>query len=379
MAYYDLIIVGAGPAGATLAWALQQTGKRILLLDRHHFPRPKSCAGWLTPTVLDSLDIVPEHYRQGRVLQPIRGFRMGLMGQHPVANDHGRVISYGIRRCEFDAYLLDRVRVDRELGTAIKDIRYQHGNWTINQRWEAPLLIGAGGHFCPVATHIGAGPGRHETVVAAREVEFEMPPEEASACAVAADQPELWFCRDLKGYAWAFRKGNFLNIGLGREDHRKLSRHLNRFVAMMQAEGRIPRQLPGRFKGHAYLLYEHAQRPLLDDGVMLIGDAAGLAFTQSGEGIRPAVESALIAAQVIRNANDLSARSLQPYGEAIARRFGTRGLKSEGSLQIPDWVKLPLAASLMKSHWFTRRILTERWFLQQQATPLVHDFEAEAG
>lgn len=379
MAYYDLIIVGAGPAGTTLAWALQQTGRRILLLDSQHFPRPKSCAGWLTPTVLDSLHIDPEHYRQGRVLQPIRGFRMGLMGQNPVANDHGKVISYGIRRCEFDSYLLDRVRVERELGTAIKDIRYQHGNWVINQRWEAPLLIGAGGHFCPVATHIGAGPGRHETVVAAREVEFALTPEQASACTVAPEQPELWFCRDLKGYAWAFRKGNFLNIGLGREDHRKLSRHLSRFVSAMQSDGRIPDTLPGRFKGHAYLLYGHAQRPLLDDGIMLIGDAAGLAFTQSGEGIRPAVESALIAAQVIRNTDDLSARSLQPYGEAIARRFGTRGLNADGGLQLPDWVKLPLAASLMKSHWFTRRILTERWFLQQQAAPLAHDLAPEVG
>ncbi len=370
MAYYDLIIVGAGPAGSTLAWSLQDSGKRILLIDQKHFPRPKSCAGWVTPSVLDSLKIDPDVYAEGRILQPIEGFRIGMMGRSALENDHGGIVSYGIRRCEFDHFLLDRVTADTQLGTAIKDIRHDHGNWILNQRWETPLLVGAGGHFCPVATHIGAGPGRHETVVAAREVEFELTPEQAAACEVKGDRPELWFCRDLKGYAWVIRKDNFLNIGLGREDHRKLTRHLNRFVSAMQLEGRIPRDLPGRFKGHAYLLYDHAQRPLLDDGVMLVGDAAGLAFNQSGEGIRPAIESALLAANVIRNAADLSARSLQPYGEAIAHRFGTRALKSESSLQVPDWVKMPLAASLMRSHWFTRKILTERWFLHQQVPPL---------
>ena len=52
--------------------------------------------------------------------------------------------------------------------------------------------------------------------------------------------------------------------------------------------------LPERFQGHAYQLYERAAPTLADDGVLLVGDAAGLAYPQSGEGIRPAVESAII-------------------------------------------------------------------------------------
>lgn len=42
-----------------------------------------------------------------------------------------------------------------------------------------------------------------------------MSPAQARACQARGDTPELWFCRDLKGYAWIFRKGNYLNIGLG--------------------------------------------------------------------------------------------------------------------------------------------------------------------
>jgi len=123
-------------------------------------------------------------------------------------------------------------------------------------------------------------------------------------------------------------------------------------------------------KGHAYLLYAHANRPLVDDGVLLIGDAAGLAYTQSGEGIRPAIESALMAAKVIQEAPDYSAISLQSYGEQIATRFGNRASEQEYGFDLPEWLKQPIASTLMRSHWFTRKVVTEKWFLHQQVPPL---------
>ncbi|MCW9009033.1 NAD(P)/FAD-dependent oxidoreductase [Marinobacter sp.] len=370
MEYYDIIIVGAGPAGSTLARALEDSGKRVLIIDKQAFPRDKTCAGWVTPAVMASLDIDPGKYSVGRTLQPIRRFRIGMMGQSAVENDHGDIVSYGIRRCEFDDYLLDRAECEKQLATAVKSINRNNGNWVINDQWQAPLLVGAGGHFCPVARLLGDGPGKHETVVAAKEVEFEMTPEQARACEARGDTPELWFCRDLKGYAWVFRKGSYLNIGLGREDNHRLSDHLEAFVEEMKQSGRIPSDLPGRFKGHAYLLYAHANRPLVDDGVLLIGDAAGLAYTQSGEGIRPAIESALMAANVIKSATDYSALSLQSYGERIAERFGTRATDQEPGFEVPDWLKQPIASTLMRSHWFTRKVVTEKWFLHQEVPPL---------
>ncbi|MGQ7299300.1 NAD(P)/FAD-dependent oxidoreductase [Marinobacter nauticus] len=370
MEYYDIIIVGAGPAGSTLARALEDSGKRVLIIDKQAFPRDKTCAGWVTPAVMASLDIDPGKYSVGRTLQPIRRFRIGMMGQSAVENDHGDIVSYGIRRCEFDDYLLDRAECEKQLATAVKSINRNNGNWVINDQWQAPLLVGAGGHFCPVARLLGDGPGKHETVVAAKEVEFEMTPEQARACEARGDTPELWFCRDLKGYAWVFRKGSYLNIGLGREDNHRLSDHLEAFVEEMKQSGRIPSDLPGRFKGHAYLLYAHANRPLVDDGVLLIGDAAGLAYTQSGEGIRPAIESALMASKVIKSATDYSALSLQSYGERIAERFGTRATDQEPGFEVPDWLKQPIASTLMRSHWFTRKVVTEKWFLHQEVPPL---------
>lgn len=368
MDHYDLIIVGAGPAGSTLARALQDSGKRILLMDKQDFPRDKTCAGWVTPAVLDSLDIDPEDYRKERILQPIRRFRIGIMGQAPVENGYDEVVSYGIRRCEFDTYLLNRARVPKQLSTTVKTIHRSGDHWVINDTWSTPLLVGAGGHFCPVARLLGEGPGRHETVVAAKETEFAMTPDQANRCQVRADTPELWFCRDLKGYGWIFRKGDYLNIGLGREDSHRLSEHLQSFVDDMVARQRVPADLPGRFHGHAYLLYGHAQRPLTGDGVLLIGDAAGLAYTRSGEGIRPAIESALLAARVIDRAPDYSVHALDGYREALEEHFGKRTGSAE--LRVPDWIKIPLARTLMRSPWFTRSVVTDQWFLHRDTPPL---------
>lgn len=358
----DLIVVGGGPAGATLAGALRSQGWDVLLIDKAEFPRDKTCAGWVTPAVLETLRVDPADYARGRVLQPIHGFRIGLMGQPACENHHGDApISYGIRRCEFDHYVLARSGVQTALGEKVRELVRENGHWLVNGQYRAPWLVGAGGHFCPVAAQLGEGPGSHELAVTAKEVEFEMSPAQQAQCAARGDTPELWFCRDLKGYAWVFRKGAYLNIGLGREDNHQLGEHLDAFVADMQATGRIPAELPSRYKGHAYLLYGHARRPLAGPGCLLIGDAAGLAYTQSGEGIRPAIESALIAARLLARHQDAPEQVPQAYDAAVRARFGRRG--DRPGRPLPGWLKALAAPGLMRSQWFTRRVVTEKWFL----------------
>jgi len=363
---YDAIIIGGGPAGSTAGRALRAGGWRVLLLDKAEFPRDKTCAGWVTPEVFDALQVDRADYARGRVLQPIQGFRIGLMGEPACENRHGdEPVSYGIRRCEFDHYLLQHSGVETALGEQAREMVREGGHWHVNERYRAPWLLGAGGHFCPVATHLGDGPGGHELAVTAKEIEFRMSPADAAACKVRGEVPELWFCRDLKGYGWVFRKGDYLNIGLGREDHHRLAEHLHDFVAAMQSAGRVPAELPARFKGHAYLLYGHARRPLAGPGCLLIGDAAGLAYTQSGEGIRPAVDSALLAARaLLRHEAQTSGADEAAAGEyerALRTHFGRRGDQPQRA--VPEWLKHALAPTLMRNRWFTRRVVTERWFL----------------
>jgi flavin-dependent dehydrogenase len=339
-------------------------------MDKANFPRDKTCAGWITPAVIELLDLDVPDYRQHHVFQPVTGFRTGLMGGPVIDTRHDHAVSYGIRRCEFDHYLLRRSAARLRQGEALERLERQRDGWLVNNSLKSPLIIGAGGHFCPVARFLGAAPGRSELAVTAQESEFALDPSWQPPHPGEAGVPELYFCRDLKGYGWYMRKDGYLNIGLGREGEPGLARQVAAFCAFLQEAGRIPAGLRPRFQGHAYLLYQHTRRTLMADGVLLIGDAAGLAATQSGEGIRPAIESGLLAAATILQANGRTSRAaLEPYRDRLYARFGPRPVR-ERTTWLPAAARNRLAGALLGSHWFVRNVLLERWFLRAHEPPL---------
>jgi geranylgeranyl reductase family protein len=369
----DAVIVGGGPAGSTLARALSAAGAAVAVLDKRVFPRDKTCAGWITPAVVESLGLDLDEYRLGRVLQPIHGFSVARMGGTPLRNEHGAApASYAIRRCEFDHYLLERSGAELRTGTAIQSLEREGDAWVVNGTLKTPLLVGAGGHFCPVARALGADLGRGESAVGAQEFEVRMSAEQASRSPVRGDTPLLYFCPDLTGYAWVVRKGDWLNVGIGRRDPHRLGEQFERFLAAMVRDGVLDEHIAGaRAKGHAYLLYPLARRPLVADGALLIGDAAGLAYPESGEGIRTAVESALLAAAAIQACNrDYSRRGLSPYARSIEHRYGARTRQEGQNAALPGRMKQLAAALLMRSRWFTREIVTRRWFLHEHVAAL---------
>ncbi|HUG38802.1 MAG TPA: NAD(P)/FAD-dependent oxidoreductase [Candidatus Limnocylindrales bacterium] len=363
----DVLVVGGGPAGSSCAWALRRKGLDVRVLDRARFPRHKVCAGWITPGLVDALELDLDDYGRGRTLQPIRGFRTGVIGGRDVETSYARPVSYGILRSEFDAYLLRRSAAPVTEGTGVTRLRREGGEWVLNETFRAPLLVGAGGHFCPVARRLGArraGDG----VVAAQEVEFRMDARQRGHCAVAPEVPELYFCADLKGYGWVFRKDDVLNVGFGRADAQEFPRQARAFAEYLAARGRVPAGVPPRWLGHAYLLYDAARPRLVDDGVLLVGDAAGLAYAQSGEGIRPAVESGLMAAAAIEAAaGDYGRERLGAYRERLLERFGP---SRRWSVPVPAGLLAALGRRLLATRWFTRRVVIEDWFLHARQPPL---------
>jgi flavin-dependent dehydrogenase len=360
----DVLIVGGGPAGSTCAWQLVKSGYDVLVIDKQVFPRDKVCAGWVTPAVLESLQLDALEYAQGRVLQPIRGFCTGVIGEAAGETHYGRAVSYGILRREFDDYLLCRSGARLRLGEPLVSMRREGGAWLVNDMIRTRMVIGAGGHFCPVARMMAGNSRRGETIVAAQEIEFCLPVAERGSCRIRQDVVEFYFCPDFKGYGWCFAKGDFVNIGLGREDSHGLSGHVSQFRDWLQQRGAIPHDLPGKFNGHAYLLYPKSLRECVDDGVLLIGDAAGLAYPRSGEGIRPAVESDLLAARVIaESAGDYRRARLAPYIEHLTQRFGARDARQDFAPWLPQGLRQSLAARLLASEWFARHVVIDRWFL----------------
>ena len=364
----DVLIVGGGPAGSSLAWKLSKRGLDVLILDKNNFPRDKVCAGWITPATLDLLHIDREEYPRDNVLQHFSGFKTSMLGGAEVLTRYDSTVSYGIRRREFDHYLLGRSGARLRPGEPLRSMRRKNGHWIVNDNLKAPLVIGAGGHFCPVSRFTREGRERNEPAVIAQEVEFEMDGSQQRDCRVLGDTPELYFCEDLKGYGWCIRKGNFLNIGLGREDNHSVPEHVRAFFGYLRDKKRVPANTPMDFRGHAYMLYKGASQNVVDDGVMLIGDAAGLACPKSGEGIRPAVESALMAADVVLSAaGDYRRDRLLEYPLMLAGRFG-EGDTVPGLL--PQSFRRFMGRRLMENSWFARHVVLDRWFLNVHQPPL---------
>ncbi len=235
------------------------------------------------------------------------------------------------------------------------------------------MLVAAGGHFCPVARLLGmAVPGR-EPVVAAEECEIELRPSEQAGSAIDPQVPEIYFCDDLAGYGWCIRKGALLNVGLGRAGGGHLPEHVRGFCQFLKQQGRIADERPAKFQGHVYQLYGHSTRPLLADGVLWIGDAAGLAATQSGEGIGPAIESGLLAASVIAGAGgDYRRERLEPYRRRIEGRFGRRR-RRPAAVGAPSALRLLLGRRFLASRWFVRRVVLNQWFLHGGQAALEQD------
>ena len=359
----DVLIVGGGPAGSCCARRLRRHGLDAIVMDQSAFPRDKVCAGWITPQVLEDIDLDVEDYRKGRTFQPIVGFKTGVIGfDADLETRYEQPVSFGIRRCEFDHYLLERSGCRLKLGTRVSSIRRDGTAWVINDAVRAGMVVGAGGHFCPVARYLNPTL-RGAPIVVAQETEFAIDPGDAASWQGVQGTPELYFCRELNGYGWYFRKEQFVNIGFGLLNGRSLPKATDEFVAFLHSRRRIP-EMSWRWRGHAYLVSEAPRRRVVDAGVVLIGDAAGIAYPQSGEGIRPAIESGLLAASVIAGAcGRYSAERLASYEHRVRERFGGARHRPVLPKSIVERVGSRLLPRLLGNPWFTRHMVLDRWFL----------------
>ena len=298
---FEVIVVGGGPGGSTTAWRLARAGLRVLVLDAAIFPRVKICAGWVTPEALGDLEIDPEKYPL--TIKPFEACILEFEGaRHETA--WSSAASFGIIRREFDHYLLERAAAagaDVRWGIRVTSVEQRPDAVAVTTergRFEAPLIVGAGGHRCPVAHALGEISEREE-VVAAQESETRLSPEWVGRLGGFMRAPELYVEPDLRGYGWYFPKQDFLNIGIGctGASDGSLPRRRDALVAALRANGRLPAAMPIEpFKGHAYVVRRRAPRRLAGPRFMLVGDAAGLARDLSGEGIGPAIRSGLLAA-----------------------------------------------------------------------------------
>jgi flavin-dependent dehydrogenase len=305
----DALIVGGGPAGSTCAWALKKAGIESLVLDAQDFPRTKLCAGWITPSVVRLLEL-ESSYPHG--LLTFRSMPLEYHGRTATRRFTLRSVQHSIRRYEFDHWLLQRsgARFERH---EVREITREQGSYIVDGRFQCTYLVGAGGTHCPVRRAFFADDRSRsrDAQVAALEEEFHYPRRDETC--------RLWFLQNgLAGYSWFVPKGNgWINIGLG-----AFSKHLGhggpslrehwQFFVRGLAERGLVRDHAFQPRGHTY--YVRAAEPhVRRDNCLLVGDSAGLATRDLGEGIGPAVESGLLAAQAIATGKPYAIGNMTKY------------------------------------------------------------------
>ena len=305
MRHHHVIIIGGGPAGAACAWRLIQAGIDCLILDKQSFPRPKTCAGWITPQVLRDLDCNPSEYPYD--LTSFSFLRIYING-FPLIRPGKQ---YAIRRVEFDNWLLERSGAPVIQHDA-KEISKSEKGYMIDGEYSAEYLIGAGGTHCPVYhTFFSKDQPRTGEQIVALEEEFSTDWRDGGC--------RLWFFENgLPGYAWYVPKaGGYLNIGVGgntavlKQSGSNIQDHWDYLVKKLQDLELVSQK---EFQPEGYVYYLRGkQDPSQLGNAILVGDAAGLATLDMGEGIGPAVRSGLLAAESILDKSEYSLAGIPEY------------------------------------------------------------------
>ncbi len=345
----DVLIVGAGPGGSSLAALLAARGLDVLLLDRATFPRDKTCGDGLTPRaipVLDRLGVLPELQAAG--YQRILGAEL-----HPAGGDPWRLTfadhpvglpPYGL---VVPRYELDNLLLENALAKGARFLPGFHATAPVRDE-RSGSVAGVSGELDGKAAvrrarvtvlAVGANIG----LLKGFGLLQKMPPGinairgYYSGVTNLGPYFEFYFEPELSpGYAWVFPLADGrANIGLGvldrgREDGaRNLRKLLNDFVARsLRLQGAAP---TGPTKGFPLRIDFPNLQPG-GNGFALIGEALGLVNPVTGEGIDLALESAELAAPVIALALERGAvtrHSLAPYERALGEHYAGffRGVK----------------------------------------------------
>ena len=340
----DVIVIGAGPAGASAAYHLARAGVDVLMLDRSSFPRDKVCGDFVGPVALVELadmgvTIRPDYQRTNRIV----GASLHLDGQLMVSRNlpaveglppFGRVIP----RFDLDDWICqaavaagarftEGVKVT-EVSTRLDMMVVDATEGDRPVRLRSRLVIGADGSNSKVAKGIrGAPVHKRDRIVAVRAY--------YRGVAGPGDRCDMYFSEDcFPGYYWLFpTSATTANVGLGMvmETTPPSDGHLRTMLLeLVERDPALQSRLAGatiegRVLGWPLSTYNRQARAV-SNGVMLVGDAAGLINPLNGEGIQYALLSGRWAGAVANEAltgcdRTVPVGALLPYERQVSREL----------------------------------------------------------
>jgi geranylgeranyl reductase family protein len=332
---FDVIVIGAGPAGSSAAYYLSRAGLNTLLVDKAEFPRDKTCGDGLTPRalpVLDDMGILAEATRHGWRLDVLK-----------VSAPSGGSVTLQLQpmpRAPGYALVVPRLKLDNLIreaavsagahfvsGVHVKSAQVSPVGITIKAHRET-----FSGRMAVIATGANMGLLRtlgllntHRSMSVAARAYFE-------------DMPRLDNCFHfrfdgvvLPGYGWIFPLSpTSANVGAGyfraNHQHKTLSAQAG-FQRFVQSPGVEPLLANARQQGPLKsfpIRTDFADSPTYADRLLLAGEAAGLVNPLTGDGIDYALESGKIAAEHLIgmfNVGDFSRPRLEAYDQHLRQKY----------------------------------------------------------
>jgi geranylgeranyl reductase family protein len=289
---YDVIVAGAGPAGATCARICARGGLKTLLLDKDVFPRPKPCAGAVSAQALSWLDFpLPDDVIERECF----GVQINYNGRSAVVRKKQR-IAVLVSRDSFDRFLADKAvesGVRFLTGEKVVDVIETSDAVTVStdkNRYEARFIIGADGIHSRVGRSVRPAFRKDEMVL-------------ASVCNTRADDDlinkrlqdtiAIDFGLAPLGYGWLFPHRGYFSMGIA-----GLASEFFEPRKTLSAYGRSLHVNLEAIRGH-FIPLGGLKRKIAANRILLAGDAAGFADPFHGEGIAHAVLSGKLAAAAV--------------------------------------------------------------------------------
>jgi len=334
----DVLIAGAGPAGAAAAAHLGAAGLHVILVDWQSFPRDKVCGDFVSPVALREIKAFGFTGRLGnKRSNVVRRASVYLDGNHLLSSAIPQVKGLEASGRVIPRKALDNWILGKALASGAKILEGHRVN-TFHARpdhigvevassggvkvFRTRILIAADGSTSSIARRVRHGAVADDDRIIAVRGYFE-------GIAGPPDRADLYFSSDVfPGYCWVFPTGKKqANVGLGmvRKTIPPAGDHLRDLLLRLIAEDRALKdrlagaRLVGGIVGWPLTTY-NSRLPLVADRVILIGDAAGLINPLNGEGIQYALLSARWAAEVVTSCcsqGDFSLPALNAYAARV--------------------------------------------------------------
>jgi len=321
----DVTVIGAGPAGALLAYLLAVRGLQVVLVEKARLPRVKPCGGglnWKTVALLPfAIDPVVE-----RVVSRVV-FTQNL--RHPFTRTSPEPLVTMVTRCAFDHFLVQRAA---DVGAQVYDDCQVTGLTEQAQRiavrsaghaWRSRYVVFADGARGTLRRQLGF------TATAPHDLGLDLEVEAGGACPWVPHTLYIDWGSYPQAYAWAFPKANHWSIGVKgpAPQSRALVHYLRQFMHCWHLA-----PVAGKLRYLAHMLPTRAPgTPLVRGRALVLGDAAGLLEPFTGEGIYYALRSAYLAAEAltVASGSDTSPRSYETAieTEIMPELTGARALQ----------------------------------------------------